>query len=112
MRKTPHPVVALVNDAIFQYHRGGKELRYHELSQRLANRADVHVYTMHWWAGPRVREDKAVTFHAISRLRPLYTHDRRSLRQAIFFALACLRLLGCRFDVLGGPHSVFSTFCA
>ena len=104
MRKPPHPVVALVTDAIFPYHSGGKELRYHELSQRLANRADVHVYTMHWWAGPRVREDKAVTFHAISRLRPLYTHDRRSLRQAIFFALACLRLLGCRFDVLEADH--------
>ena len=31
------PVVALVTDAIYPYHRGGKELRYFELSRRLAS---------------------------------------------------------------------------
>ena len=98
------PVVALVSDAIFPYHRGGKEIRYHELSRRLAGRAEVHVYTMHWWDGPRVRRDEAITLHAISRLLPLYTSNRRSLRQAIFFALACMRLLGSRFDVLEADH--------
>jgi glycosyltransferase involved in cell wall biosynthesis len=98
------PVVALVSDAIFPYHRGGKEIRYHEVSRRLAGRAEVHVYTMHWWDGPRVRRDEAVTLHAISPLLPLYTSNRRSLRQAIFFALACVRLLGSRFDVLEADH--------
>lgn len=104
MRKDQRPVVALVSDAIFPYHRGGKEIRYHELSRRLAERAEVHVYTMHWWDGPRVRKDEDVTYHAISRLLPLYTRDRRSIRQAILFALACVRLLGSRFDVLEADH--------
>jgi glycosyltransferase involved in cell wall biosynthesis len=99
-----HPVVALVSDAIFPYHRGGKEIRYHELSRRLAGRAQVHLYTMHWWDGPRMRKDEAVTLHAISPLLPLYTHNRRSLGQAIFFALACVRLLASRFDVLEADH--------
>ena len=98
------PVVALVSDAIFPYHYGGKEIRYYELSRRLAGRADVHIYTMHWWNGPRVRKDEAVTLHAISPLLPLYTHDRRSLRQAIIFALACIRLLASHFDVLEADH--------
>jgi glycosyltransferase involved in cell wall biosynthesis len=104
VRKDQRPVVALVSDAIFPYHRGGKEIRYHELSRRLAERAEVHVYTMHWWDGPRVRKDEDVTYHAISRLLPLYTRDRRSIRQAILFALACVRLLGSRFDVLEADH--------
>jgi hypothetical protein len=49
-------VVAMVSDAIHPYHRGGKELRYYELTRRLAGRADIHVYTMNWWNGPRVRQ--------------------------------------------------------
>jgi glycosyltransferase involved in cell wall biosynthesis len=98
------PVVALVSDAIFPYHRGGKEIRYHELTRRLAGRAELHVYTMHWWDGPRVRKDEAVTLHAISPLLPLYTNTRRSFRQAIVFALGCIRLLISRFDVLEADH--------
>jgi glycosyltransferase involved in cell wall biosynthesis len=104
VRGDQRPVVALVTDAIFPYHRGGKEIRYHELGRRLAGRAEVHVYTMHWWDGPRVRTDEAVTFHAISPLFPMYTQSRRSLKQAIFFALACLRLMAVRFDVLEADH--------
>ena len=98
------PVVALVSDAIYPHFRGGKELRYHELARRLAGRATVHVYTMKWWDGPRVRTDGAVTYHAITRLRPMYSGDRRSYPEAIFFAVACLRLLRCRFDVLDADH--------
>jgi glycosyltransferase involved in cell wall biosynthesis len=98
------PVVALVSDAIYPYFHGGKEIRYHELARRLAGRAAVHLYTMHWWDGPRVRTDGAVTYHAISRLHPLYSGDRRSFREAIYFAAACLRLLRHRFDVLEADH--------
>jgi glycosyltransferase involved in cell wall biosynthesis len=93
-------VVAIVSDAIHPYHRGGKELRYLELTRRLAARSDVHIYTMHWWNGPRVRQEDGVTFHAISRLVPLYAKDRRSLRQAAVFGLACLQMLRYDFDVL------------
>lgn len=102
--KNRHPVVALVSDAIFPYHCGGREIRYHELSRRLAARAELHLYTMHWWDGPRVRQDEVVTLHGISRLYPMYTRNRRSIRQAIFFALACVRLLASRFDVLEADH--------
>ena len=53
MTSRRRPVVALVTDAIYPYFRGGKELRYHEVAQRLGQRADVHVFTMKWWDGPR-----------------------------------------------------------
>jgi glycosyltransferase involved in cell wall biosynthesis len=93
-------VVLLVTDAIYPYFRGGKELRYHEIARRLACRADVHVCTMQWWAGPRTRIDGRTTFHAISRMRPMYSGERRSFREALLFALGCLRLLWVRFDLL------------
>jgi glycosyltransferase involved in cell wall biosynthesis len=98
------PVVALVTDAIYPYHLGGKEQRYHELAGCLAETAEVHIYTMNWWAGPRVRRDGNVTYHALCRRWPLYTGERRSIAQAVFFAIGCLRLLWCRFDVLEADH--------
>jgi glycosyltransferase involved in cell wall biosynthesis len=55
---------------------------------------------MKWWEGPSTRREGHVTFHAASRLHPIYTGERRSFREAIFFALGCLRLLWFRFDVL------------
>ncbi|HTT54257.1 MAG TPA: glycosyltransferase family 4 protein [Streptosporangiaceae bacterium] len=94
------PVVAVVCDVIYPYSRGGRELRNRELLPRLAGSADVHVYTMRWWDGPPVRREGGVTYHAICRLHPLYRHGRRSVSQAAWFALASLRLLRCRFDVL------------
>jgi glycosyltransferase involved in cell wall biosynthesis len=55
---------------------------------------------MNWWGGPPTRREGDVTFHAVSRLYAMYAGDRRSFREAIFFALGCLRLLRFRFDVL------------
>jgi glycosyltransferase involved in cell wall biosynthesis len=104
MTRQGRPRVALVTDAIFPYHRGGKEIRYHEVARRLAAHANVRVYTMNWWGGPRVRHEDAVTFEAISPLLPLYAGDRRSVKQAVVFALSCMRLLFRRFDVIEADH--------
>jgi len=104
--KWPHKV-AMVSDAIHPYHRGGKELRYHELTQRLADRVDIDVYTMQWWDSAPVRQEGGVTFHAISPLVPLYVNERRSLSQAFRFGFACLRMLRYDFDVLEADHIPF-----
>jgi glycosyltransferase involved in cell wall biosynthesis len=97
-------VVAVVCDTISPYSHGGRELRYHQLLPQLAECAEIHVYTMHWWDGPRDYSDGTITYHAISRLLPLYTNGRRSIRQALHFAFASLRLLRCHFDVLDADH--------
>lgn len=94
----------MVTDAIGPYHQGGKEQRYLELARRLAERAEVHVYTMNWWGGPKTMREGSVTYHAISPLLPLYSGPRRSIRQAVVFALGCLRLLRVPFDVLEADH--------
>jgi glycosyltransferase involved in cell wall biosynthesis len=97
-------VIAVVCDTISPYSHGGRELRYQQLLPQLAEHAEVHVYTMHWWDGSRDYSDGTITYHAISRLLPLYTDGRRSIRQALHFALASLRLLRCHFDVLDADH--------
>lgn len=98
------PVVAIVCDVVYPYSRGGRELRNRELLPRLAERAEVHVYTMRWWDGPSTYEDGGVTYHAISRLIPLYSKNRRSLRQALGFGFACTKLIGAHFDVIDADH--------
>jgi glycosyltransferase involved in cell wall biosynthesis len=98
------PIVALVCEAIHPYSHGGREQRYHELAQRLAGRFELHVYTMQWWKGPRTYSEGGVTFHAICPLLSPCTKNRRSIWQAIGFALACTRLMLCKFDVLDADH--------
>jgi glycosyltransferase involved in cell wall biosynthesis len=97
-------VVAIVCDTIYPYSHGGRELRYQQLLPRLAERAEVHIYTMRWWDGPRVYSDGTVTYHAISPNVPLYRNNRRSIRQALHFGIGSLRLLRSHFDVLDADH--------
>lgn len=106
-KRNSRPKVAIVSDAIFPYHRGGKELRYHELIQRLSNYADIDIYTMQWWDGPADLQADGACLHAISPLIPLYVNERRSLMQALRFGLACFRLLWYDFDVLEADHIPF-----
>lgn len=101
-------VVAIVSDAVYPYHKGGKEVRYHQLVSGLAERGfDVHVFTMHWWKGPRDRLDDGVHYHAVCRRYELYSGSRRSIVQALMFALGCVRLLRYRVDLIDAdemPH--------
>jgi glycosyltransferase involved in cell wall biosynthesis len=106
--KDQRPIVALVTDAIYPYFRGGKEVRYHEVAQRLGRRANVNVFTMKWWDGPKTRHEGPVTFRATCRLHGMYSGERRSYREAIFFALSCLRLIRFHFDVIEADQ--FPTF--
>jgi glycosyltransferase involved in cell wall biosynthesis len=103
----PRLRVAIVSDAIYPYHRGGKELRYHEVIRRISDRIDVDVYTMRWWGEGEAQELDGARLHAISRLLPLYVNERRSLGQALRFGLACFRMLRYDFDVLEADHIPF-----
>jgi glycosyltransferase involved in cell wall biosynthesis len=94
----------MVIDAIYPYSLGGRELRCQELVRRLADRADLHVYTMQWWKGPRTVAGENVTFHAVSRVVPMYRKNRRSIWQAFCFAVGCTRLITRKFDVLEADH--------
>jgi glycosyltransferase involved in cell wall biosynthesis len=97
----PMPRLAIVTDAVAPWHSGGKETRTWHYSQLLAHSGfEVHIYTMKWWLRGRSIEQGAVQLHALCRQLPLYTRQRRSIRQAIAFSLACVRLLAARFDLV------------
>jgi glycosyltransferase involved in cell wall biosynthesis len=97
--------VALVTDAIYPYHRGGKEMRYHQVLPRLAKTLDVRVYTMHWWPERASKKlGDGVEYQAICPMVPLYAGTRRSMLEALAFAATCIRLVGERFDVVEADH--------
>lgn len=98
--------IALVSDAIYPYNKGGKEKRIFEITTRLAKSGhEVHLYTMKWWNDAQTQKiENNVHLHAISKLYPLYSGQRRSIRQAIMFALSCFKLIQEDFDLIDVDH--------
>jgi glycosyltransferase involved in cell wall biosynthesis len=100
--------VALVTDALYPWHIGGKEVRYQQLLTYLPGHdMDVTVYSMKWWVEPPVTEQFEVgslTYCAICPRIPLYRGSRRSIVQAIAFAMSTFRLLTKQFDVIEADH--------
>ncbi|MCX8008607.1 MAG: glycosyltransferase family 4 protein, partial [Patescibacteria group bacterium] len=101
--------IAFLSDALFPYNHGGKETRLYEISKRLAKKNhSVKIYCMKWW-----KEDKksrlfdGVEHVAIAPYIPLYSGQRRSIRQAIVFALYTFGLLWQDFDILDVDHMPF-----
>jgi glycosyltransferase involved in cell wall biosynthesis len=94
-------IIAFVSDAIYPYNKGGKEKRLYELSTRLAKKGyDVHIYCMKWWDGPKDRIENGVHLHAISKCYPLYSGERRSIKQALIFGIASIKLVTKKFDII------------
>ncbi|HWC57926.1 MAG TPA: glycosyltransferase family 4 protein [Candidatus Paceibacterota bacterium] len=97
--------IAIVSDAVYPHNKGGKEKRLHDITTRLVRDGyDVTIYCMQWWEGPKTVVHEGVKFCAISPLYPLYNGDRRSIREAILFALHCFKLLTKSFDVIDVDH--------
>src|SRR3989344_1109907 len=98
--------IAIVSDAVYPYNKGGKEKRIYEISTRLAKLGhEVHIYCMDWPSLARTLD--GVHLHAISPYYPLYSGERRSIRQAILFSLHCLKLIFEDFDVIDVDHMPF-----
>ncbi|MCX8206935.1 MAG: glycosyltransferase family 4 protein [Methanothrix sp.] len=93
--------IAYVYDAVYPWIKGGAERRVYELSQRLARRGhDVHCYGARWWEGDEHIKLGDVWHHGVSPPYPLYTKNKRSVKQALLFSLGILRKLECGFDVI------------
>lgn len=100
--------IAVVSDALYPWHKGGKEIRYSHLLRGLpAHGMDVTVYSMKWWDdAPEVEKSVlgSLTYVGICPRVPLYKGHRRSLTQALLFAASTFRLLTKKFDVIEADH--------
>jgi len=105
--------IAFVYDAVYPYIIGGAERRYFELAKRLSKKGyEPHLYGMKCWKGHAVIQREGIYLHGICPSKPLYTKDgRRSIWQAIYFGINCLKLIKEDFDIIdccGFPY--FSLF--
>jgi glycosyltransferase involved in cell wall biosynthesis len=98
--------IAVISDTAYPFFKGGKEKRIYDITTRLAARGyDVTIYCMKWWKeNDRSILQNGVKLKAISPYYPIYAGKRRSIREAIFFALNCLRLVTKDFDVIDIDH--------
>jgi glycosyltransferase involved in cell wall biosynthesis len=78
---------------------GGKEERLRHFqdwsSKKPESEFEVIYATMKWWDG-----NPPENHVAISKLRPLYFNSRRSIRQALFFGIACLKVIRLRPKII------------
>lgn len=110
--------IAFVYDAVYPWVKGGAEKRIYELARRLASKGhQVHWYGMgYWWSekGKKDIEMDGIHLHGVCKPLELYENDRRSIKEAIYFAWRILfKLKARKFDIIdcqGFPF--FSCFSA
>ena len=86
--------IAFVSNVVYPFVTGGAEKRIHEIGTRLADEGhEVTVYGRRFWDGPRVMEHEGMTLHGVAPAKDLYTDDRRSITEAIDFAVRLLKPL-------------------
>lgn len=83
-------------------------MRYrHLLSLLPEHDMDVIVYSMKWWDKTPISVESAqgsLTYRALCPRVAMYKGRRRSIFQATFFAVATMRLLTEKFDVIEADH--------
>src|SRR5690348_10850652 len=106
MNKQKPLKIAIISDAIYPYHKGGKEKRIFEISTRLVKKCHlVTIYCMKWWKNQtNIRNENGVILKAVSPLYPLYVGEKRSIKEAVMFSLFCFKLLNEDFDVIDVDH--------
>lgn len=94
--------IAFVYDVIYPYVKGGVEKRIQDIAVRLSARGhDVHIIGMKYWEGPDAVRKNGVTLHGICPAKPLYTDDRRTIGEAIYFSTRLIPfLMREEFDII------------
>ncbi|OUJ19264.1 Glycosyltransferase, AglL family [Methanonatronarchaeum thermophilum] len=84
--------IAYITDVMYPWVIGGAEKRTWEIASRLTDKHDIHIITMKWWDGPKTKTKNDVTLHGICKPKKLYTNNRRSIKQALYFATHLLKI--------------------
>lgn len=110
--------IVFIYDAVYPFVTGGAEKRIYELAKRLILKGhDVHWYGIGWWwpeEGKKDIEVEGIKLHGVCKPLDLYNNDRRSIKEALIFALRLFPALNNeKFDIIdcqGFPF--FSCFTA
>ncbi|PTD94147.1 glycosyltransferase family 1 protein [archaeon SCG-AAA382B04] len=87
--------IAYVTDVAYPWSRGGAEKRTYEIAKKLATEHQVTIYTMKWWEEKEKQktiQKEGITYKAISPKKDLYKNNRRSISEALGFAIHSLKI--------------------
>jgi len=97
--------LAFVSNVVYPFVTGGAEKRIYEIGTRLAaDGHDITIYGRHFWEGPTPMDYEGMTLRAVAPETDLYEGDRRSITEAIDFALRVLPSL--RRQLRCGNHDL------
>ena len=110
MAEHPKIKIAIVNDTVYPYSKGGAQKRTWEVARRLAQRGhDIHWYGMKYWEGGSITTLDGITLHGVCPPVELYTDGRRSIKQAVIFGVSLIKpLLKGEYDIV--DCSIFPYF--
>ncbi|MGB9929211.1 MAG: glycosyltransferase family 4 protein [Methanosarcina sp.] len=102
--------IAFVYDAVYPWVKGGAEVRVYELAKRLLARGhEIHLFGIKWWEGEATFEYEGMILHGVCEPQVLYVNGRRSISEALIFAVKLFPvLLKEKFDLI--DVSVFPYF--
>lgn len=81
--------IALVQDVIYPYRKGGGQKWFYEIAKRLAKRGhNVHMFGLRWWNGPTKLVTEGVTYHGVANPIAVHTSGRRAIFPEIYFSMA------------------------
>ncbi|HET7323741.1 MAG TPA: glycosyltransferase family 4 protein [Halococcus sp.] len=97
--------IAFVTNVVHPFVTGGAQKRIHEIGTRLANDGhDITIYGRQFWDGPLETTYEGLTLRAVAPRTDLYTDDRRSITEALDFAVRLVRPLHNRLS--DGDHEL------
>ena len=80
--------VAFASNVVYPFITGGAQKRIHEIGTRLADEGhNVTIYGRHFWDGPTETTHEGIRLRAVAPGTDLYTDERRSITEAIDFAV-------------------------
>jgi glycosyltransferase involved in cell wall biosynthesis len=102
MPETDRMKIAFVYDVIYPYVKGGVEKRVWELAVRLAKQGhEIHIFCMKYWVGDNIQIRDDVILHGICPAKNLYAGNRRTVGEAIYFAMRLIVPLAReQFDII------------
>lgn len=97
--------IAYIYDASYPWVKGGAEKRVYDLARRMVQKGhEIHCYSWGWWWTEEEKQDityEGIHLHGVGKPKELYSNNRRSITEAILFAIKLMpKLWKEDFDVV------------
>ncbi len=94
--------IAFVADVAYPWINGGMERMQYLEAKELARKHDVHFFCIRWESMKSEFKYDGITYHAFPAWKhsKLYKKGRRSIREALLFAICLVRIFRYRFDMV------------